>query len=178
MKPMSMQTCLAPVRRMRGASVVKLLVLIPIALVLVFILVVGFYEGRKAYWDYRVREMCAKDGGVVILEHIKISREQDSFLPHAGGVASVSPESLSDPRAPAFARTRETVLRESQPSVFRYEYEVVRRVNGRLAARGVVYLRSGGDIPSPAFPSSFYCPSLEKVNADMSNVFMIEESRK
>lgn len=178
MKVLSMLKRLTPFRRTRGAGTVKLLVLIPVALVLLLLLMVGFYEGRKAYWDYQVREMCAKDGGVVVLEHMKISREQDSFLPHSDGVTSISPESLADPRAPAFARASETVLRESQPGVFRYEYEVVRRIDGRLTAKGVIYLRSGGDIPLPTFPSRYYCPSLAKINADMSKVFVIEEPKK
>ena len=76
MKSMSMRACLAPVRRMRGASTVKLLVLIPVALVLLLLLVVGFFEGRKAYWDSQVREMCEKDGGVKVFETFPITRSQ------------------------------------------------------------------------------------------------------
>lgn len=178
MKHMLKSVRLARVRRMRGASAIKLLVLVPVALVLLLVLVVGFYEGRKAYWDAKVREMCEKDGGVVILENIKISREQERYLPHAGGVVSVTRESLSDPRAPAFARTRETTLRDWQPSVVRYEQEVVRRLDGRAVANAVFYLRSGGDFPSPAFPSRFSCPAPDKVNAELSKVFTFEELEK
>lgn len=49
--------------RMRGVSVLKILLFIPLTLVLILLLALAFFEGRKAYWDYRVREMCAKDGG-------------------------------------------------------------------------------------------------------------------
>lgn len=167
-----------PRSSMRGASLVKLLLIIPVVLVLLLLLAVAVFEGRKAYWDYQVREMCEKDGGVLILEHIRISREQEEYLPHAGGVVSVASESLSDPRAPAFARTHETILRDGQPAVIRLEQEVVRRLNGRRVVKAVIYLRTGGDMPSPAFPSSFYCPPLDKVNVDLSKTFIIEESEK
>lgn len=163
---------------MQGVGLVKLLLIIPGVLVLLLLAAVGFFEGRKAYWDYRVRGMCEKDGGVVILEQMRISREQAAFLPQAGGVVSVASENLSDPRAPAFTRTQETTIRDAQPIVKRIEHVVVRRDDGRRVANAVIYLRSGGDIPSPAFASSLYCPSLEKVNSGISKVFTIEEAKK
>ena len=64
-----------PFHRMRGVSVLKMLLFIPLALVLMLILAVAFFEGRKAYWDYRVREMCAKDGGGKLSQHVTISRK-------------------------------------------------------------------------------------------------------
>lgn len=163
---------------MRGASLVKKLLLLPVAFVVLLLLAIGFFEGRKAYWDYQVQRMCEKDGGVVILERMRISREQEAFLPHAGGVVSVAPENLSDPRAPAFTRTQETTIRDAQPIVKRLEHVVVRRDDGRRVAKAVIYLRSGGDIPSPAFASSVYCPSLEKINSEISKTFTIEEAKK
>ena len=163
---------------MRCASLVKSMLLLLAALVVLLLLLIGFFEGRKAYWDSQVRGMCEKDGGVVILEQMRITREQEAFLPHAGGVVSVAPESLSDPRAPAFIRTQETTIKDSQPIVKRLEHEVVRRHDGRRVAHAVIYLRSGGDIPSPAFASSLYCPSLDKVNFEISKTFTIEETKK
>jgi len=129
-------------RDQRGAGTLKGVLILVAIVVLVPLLIVGFYEGRKAYWDRQVREMCAKDGGAVILDRITISPEQEGYLPHAGGVVSVAQESLSDPRAPAFANVREMVIRNGRPSVIRYEQEIVRRLDGRLVAKGVVYLRN------------------------------------
>lgn len=175
----SLKRCTSRLRAgMRGASLLKKLLLIPVAFVVLLLLAIGFFEGRKAYWDYRVQQMCEKDGGVVILEQMRITWEQEAFLPHAGGVVSVAPETLSDPRAPAFTRTQETTIRDGQPIVKRLEHEVVRRHDSRRVAHAVIYLRSGGDIPSPAFASSLYCPSLDKVNFEISKIFTIEEAKK
>lgn len=143
------------------------------ALVLIPILVATFYEGRKVYLDYRVREMCANDGGVTIVEPIFISTMQEKLLPHVGGVVAVAPESLSDIAMPAFSRTRETYIHQEPPLVIRYEQEVIRRLDGKSVAKAVTYVRSGGDIHSPAFPSSNFCPPLDKVNLDMSKLFVV-----
>ena len=61
-----------------------------VALMSVPILVATFYEGRKVYWDYRVQEMCANDGGVTIVEPVSISTMQEKLLPHVGGVVAVT----------------------------------------------------------------------------------------
>lgn len=50
--------------------------MIPVALISLLVLAIGFYEGRKAYWDSKVREMCAKDGGVQIINKLRVSTEE------------------------------------------------------------------------------------------------------
>jgi len=37
--------------------------MIPVLIIVVLILAKGFFEGRKAYWDHKVRQMCEIDGG-------------------------------------------------------------------------------------------------------------------
>ena len=165
-------------RSQRGAASVKGIAVVVVVLILVPLLAVGFYESRKAYWDAQVREMCAKDGGVTVLEQISISKEQEEYLPHVDGVVAVTRESLSDPRAPAFSKIVETIVESGNPSVLRYEQVIVRRADKTATARVVIYVRTGGDLPSPAFPSNYYCPPLSKINSEISKVFRIEEATK
>ena len=117
--------------------------------------------------------MCANDGGVTIVEPVYISPMQEKLLPHVGGIVAVAPESLSDVAMPAFSRTKETYIHQEQPLVIRYEQEVIRRLDGKSVAKAVTYVRSGGDIPSPAFPSNHFCPPLDKTNLDMSKLFVV-----
>jgi len=159
----------------RGGSKLKGILILVAIVVLGPLLIAGFYEGRKAYWDAQVRGMCAKDGGVRIFEEMLISREQAGHLPHVDGVIAVTKESISDPAAPAFSKILETVVKDGEPSIFRYEQAIVRRSDQATVAKAVIYVRTGGDMPSPAFPSSFYCPPLKKMNADISTIFRIEE---
>ena len=46
----------------------RVLVLMPLAIIVVIALAFAFYEAHKAYWDYRVDQLCAQDGGVKIRE--------------------------------------------------------------------------------------------------------------
>ena len=164
--------------RQRGASVIKALVLIPVALVLLLVLVFAFYEGRKAYWDYRVREMCEKDGGVDIIESITLSKEQAAVLPRANGFIGVAPESLAKPEEPVFSRIQRQRIKDGDPSIIRYQQDIVRRSDGHVIAIAVTYVRAGGDIPSFAYPSHFYCPELGRLYANIGRVFQIEEMPK
>jgi len=134
----------------------------------------------KAALDEEVRRLCAIDGGVVIYEHIKISREEQEFLPTANGRLSVAIESLAHPRAPVFARftDHERLYDRDGAKIGRHETQIIRRADGRVIAKKVFYVRSGGDIPSHAFPSSFYCPSLDKLSVDTSEIFILGESEK
>lgn len=162
----------------RGAGKLTGISILVAIVVLVPLLIAGFYEGRKAYWDAQVRGMCAKDGGVSIFEEIVISREQAGHLPHVDGVIAVTTESLSDPAAPVFSKIAETVVKDGEPSILRYEQTIVRRSDQATVAKAVIYVRTGGDMPWPAFPSSFYCPPFKKTNADISTIFRVEEFKR
>jgi hypothetical protein len=169
---------LAPLFGQCGISTPNSALLLLAIIVLTPLLIVGFYEGRKAYWDAQVREMCAKDGGVSIFEEMLISREQAGHLPRVDGAIAITKESLSDPVAPAFSNIAQTVVKNGEPSILRYEQAIVRRSDLATIARAVTYVRTGGDMPSPAIPSSFYCPPFKKINADISAIFRIEESKR
>jgi hypothetical protein len=137
----------------------------------------GYVPGRQAYWDAKVSEMCAKDGGVRIFEHIVVSSSQANVLPKIGGFFGVAPEALAEPAEPAFMRIRRTVLRESNPSVVRYEQEIVRRVDQRVVGLAISYGRGGGDFPSFAHPSSLHCPEYRKIDEGIHQVYKIEDVR-
>lgn len=47
----------------RGFSLVRWLVVLSFVAIALVIITVGFYEGRKAYWNNKVNELCAEDGG-------------------------------------------------------------------------------------------------------------------
>ena len=177
MKPKSMLAPMALVRRMRGTSVVKLLVLIPIALVLLLVLVVGFFEGRKAYWDYQVREMCAKDGGVKVFETYPINRSQYLAWGGQDGIRGipVPHESASRSDVPVFRRTIDEVLRAGNPTVRRDVTDFIRRGDGKVLGRYTYYARRGGDFPTFAHESSFGCLQPESVT---EQIIMIDRGTK
>lgn len=162
--------------RQRGASVIKALVLIPVALILLLVLVFAFYEGRKAYWDYRVREMCERDGGVTVYENVVIDFEQFKAWGGIGGALGIPHESTKRLDIPFYRRTRDDVLHDRNPRVMRLETEFIRRRDEKLLGKAVYYYRRGGDFPSWAHESSFGCDKpdvpIEKI------IFVIKERSK
>ena len=144
------------------------------------ILTVGFYEGRKAYWDYRVRELCHQDGGVRILQKLVVTKAETEFLPQvANGRLGVTTEQLADPRAPAFAERRVTEIRDWNPSVEKVQWIIMRRSDRQVFATLTFYSRVGGDMPTGILPGSSYrCPDANSLDIDLQSLFVVKgESR-
>lgn len=169
-------------RRQHGLSVIGWLLAIPAALIVLLILVIGFYEGRKAYWDAQVREMCAKDGGVTIFERVRVSKADIDrrVLPIAGGMLSVAIKELAHPEAPVYGLERITRLHEAgNLRVSRIEVLVIRRTDQAVVAKEVSYGRFGGDLPTGlAHDSSYGCPDLKANAASLAKLFIVEGASK
>ena len=153
-----------------------------VALLLLVTLVgcAGYVPGRQSYWDAQVKEMCEKDGGVQIIEKLRITKLDVNLLGGgADGKIDIMIKELAHPRAPVYAVIKETIIREVNPSVWRSESEIVRRVDQVIVARWVAYSRSGGDFPTGlAHDSRFTCPDLKKITSDMQQLFIVEGDSK
>lgn len=148
-----------PIHQMRGVSLLKVLLFIPLALVLMLILAVTFYEGRKAYWDYRVREMCAKDGGVKISEIIDVDSHTFESLKNKFGQIDIP--RMGDPRSVGSIVAhsyKDVYIRRSNPEVRRSDLSVIKVSDGSVVATSTTYSRVGGDLLA-LHPSHVSCPS-------------------
>jgi|KBSSwiStaDraftv2_1062776.scaffolds.fasta_scaffold12150_3 hypothetical protein len=131
-----------------------------IAVVSVPVLLAVFYEGRKAYWDMQVKEMCEKDGGAKVFESVAMSAEDFKRL---GGDENGLPIPFAEDQQkkdfPYYREISQTQIRGGSPTVSRLEMRVRRRSDGKELGRSVHYIRSGGDIPTGLFnDSSYTCP--------------------
>jgi len=55
-----------------GVSVIKFIALTPLILIGLVVMAFVFTLLNKAYWDYRVKQMCEKDGGVTVYEKVEL----------------------------------------------------------------------------------------------------------
>ncbi len=156
----------------------KVIAGVALAPIVIVVVGIGGCEARKAYYDWQVRKLCEQDGGVRISERIRVTAREVDHLPRVDGWLSFGSESLASSEAPAFARLRQTIVRQGNPTIVRYEEEIIRRKDGRVVARAVSYGRSGGDFPFPAEPSRFSCPELSQLYAAKSQIFEIVEGGK
>lgn len=124
----------------------------------------AFWEvtGKKLYWDAKVRELCAKDGGVKVYEIVELPPVkfnkfgQINFYHPTQGENALGPEYLVK------VETRFLRAEDEDPVIMRFQSRVFRQSDGKLLAESISYARRGGDIPGPWHPSSFHCPDHAK----------------
>lgn len=165
--------------RMRGAGLVKVIALIPVVLVLLLALVFAFFEGRKAYWDYRVKEMCERDGGIVVYEKVSIP---DKYVDKNGIIRIPQKLPVSGRRQGFEAEATDLFyyewidepIRTGSLAVGRHTLNIIRSTDKKILGSMIIYSRSGGDLPTFAHPSSFSCPD-PKARQDPLNMVFVKE---
>lgn len=144
-------------KRCGGFSVLGWVVIVPAVIVMIILLVFGFYEGRKAYWDGKVGEMCEKDGGGKVLRSIELSKEEYARLYNKFGKFEIPLDGHAAQDAPIVQKQTSTYIRRNDPEVRRDQTVVVRKSNNESLAESVIYSRVGGDLIA-LHPSYFSCP--------------------
>ena len=165
--------------RMRGESPVKNILLMLAALVVLLLLAVGFFEGRKAYWDYQVRGMCEKDGGARIHEHELITH-QEALANHLliGGEIVIPPRPERPSSSGYYIDYESIYLRTAAPSVFRSRTTLVRVRDMKVLAEMISYSRVGGDFPTFAHPSTTSCSDANAALTQFRTTIRIKEEMK
>lgn len=162
-------------QRSSGFGLIGWIIVIPLVVVLLMIVAIGFCEGRKAYWDFKVREMCAKDGGTRVHERVTLTKTEYDRLGGRGGMIAVPHEKSASKDYPYISTGSTMIINENDPRVYRSEDIYVRRSDRKILATSVQYSRVGGDFPlSYAHPSSFVCPEQKKVVAEERAIFNVD----
>lgn len=134
----------------------------------------GYVPGAKSYWDARVKELCAKDGGVKIYEKLHVTKTDIENLGRVGGGIAIPIKRLADPNAPVYAINQITHIRDKDPEVWRSEWRIIRRKDQAVIAIEVSYHRAGGDAVVVDQPSGYTCPAPDRLNADLQSLFVLE----
>ncbi|MHB1198396.1 MAG: hypothetical protein ACYCZ6_02330 [Polaromonas sp.] len=143
--------------RARGMSTLKTILLIPAALIAILVLTFGFYEARKAYWDYQVDKLCAQDGGVKINEVMYVDAQQYEKLKNKfGQLAPPFKNELERAGTVAFLADSTIYIRRNDPTVAKHVLSIIRSTDGVALATRTSYGRSDGDLIS-LHPSSYIC---------------------
>ena len=167
--------------KQRGIGIIKVIALIPLVLIGLVILAFILTLLNKAYWDYRVRQMCEKDGGVEIFKHIEVTTEEFERMPRVkqggfSGVAIFGQENIQ-PNSVVFSSKRKyQILHLNFPRVMRSETFIKRVTDQQIVASIVRYSRVGGDFPTGlGHSSSFDCPLSTKILLKKDRIFIIKE---
>ncbi len=164
----------------KGLSVVGSIALIPLIFIGLIVLLFFACELNKAYWDYRVAQMCEEDGGVEIYEPIEVTPEEFAQMPRVGAgkssrVAVLTKQTIRKGSL-IYAESESSILKEGFPRI-RKDVSIVKGLGDQtVIARMTSYSRVGGDFPTGlAHTSSFICPPNNQINPQIDNIFIIKE---
>jgi len=129
-----------------------------LVIVALFILWWGVPTARKAYYDSKVRAMCAQDGGIKVYEQVKLPADR---FDQWGGVripfdreAKPSDEFVMSWDKQRYERTKSISGLES----WRDRFFIVRQSDSKVLGEAISYGRRGGDPIQPWESSWFLCP--------------------
>ena len=131
-----------------------------IAIGAIFLLWWGVPTARKAYYDARVRELCAQDGGIKVYEQVKLPADRfDQWggvrIPFASD-AKPSDEFVMHWDKEYYKKTKSI----SGLELWRDRFSIIRRMDSAVLGEAISYARRGGD-PIQPWESSWYTCSEE-----------------
>ncbi|MES9830212.1 MAG: hypothetical protein ABW201_18280 [Candidatus Thiodiazotropha sp.] len=126
------------------------------------------FAGKKMYYDAKVREMCAEDGGITVFETVELP--VDKFDKY--GNVNLTSEKLTKPSVNYFSEISEKAIRENDPTIIQYTLRIIRKSDNKVLGKAIRYGRGGGDLPGFWHPSSYGCPPImESIGRLESSVF-------
>ena len=158
--------------KQRGIGIVKIIALIPMVLIGLVILAFILTLLNKAYWDYRVRQMCEKDGGVHVYEVIPVTVDEAELLGRVSGYLTLGPRSKVRADAPAYTQDKISTQSFFSLRIDRHERIVIRSSDQKTVGKVISYARVGGDFPDGiSAPSSYSCPEIPRYYKDQERFF-------
>lgn len=167
-------------KKKKGITTRKLLV----GLVILAWLGASFWYGggQKIYYDWRVDQMCAVDGGVKVYEKVELPTEkfnkwgQPNFYKPTQKENALGPEYVYRWKR-KYYQSGNPVLTSLEIAMARDWVQIIRKSDMKILGEVVRYYRAGGDLPGPWMPSSYYCPPSKEANEItlIINIFVIDE---
>ena len=132
--------------------------------------------GKKMYWDAKVREMCAQDGGRKIYETVNLPEDQfDKW----GMVKFYHPSKNEQALGHNYkVYWKEIYLRKNNPTIIRTQFSIFRHADDKMIGELIYYIRRGGDLPGFWHESSFSCPNNSGTNDFLKSIFVKSEGDK
>jgi len=125
--------------------------------------------GKKMYWDAKVRELCAKDGGIDVYE--KVELPADVYEQYVNENWILPDKTDVEPKDEYYVEWKLFYYHKGNPQVSRSETRIVRRSDGKILGKYISYGRGGGDLPGPWNGSSFTCPNPAHLQNFETSVF-------
>ena len=128
---------------------------------------------EKTRLDLKVKELCAKDGGIRVYETVALPPEKfDKY-----GAVHIPSKRDAKPADEYYYELDIQYLKTGNPEMSRSDYRIVRRSDGKVLGEMVRYGRGGGDMPGPWHESSFTCPPIAADQPTIEGSVFLKKAR-
>ncbi len=149
----------------------------PLILIGLLVLAFLFMELNKAYWDYRIEQMCEVDGGDTVYEKVFLDRlEFTKYFGSSGEI--IAPWEGSSRRSDYkfLSRYEKTYIRKRNPEVSRNVTTIFRSSDKQVLGKSVYYHRGGGDLPTIiSHPSGYSCGGDLNIGPFLNHIIFVKE---
>ena len=141
-----------------------------VAISLIGVVLMAWYGfGRVAYYDWQVRKLCAKDGGVKVYEAVELPAEKYNEYANKNWIL---PNKAKAKSSDEYFIEREIIYyHRDNPQVTRQLTRIVRRSDGKVLGEYIRYGRGGGDLPGFGEGSSFSCADIVRPPSLATSIF-------
>lgn len=136
----------------------------------------AFWEvaGKKMYWDAKVRELCAKDGGIRVYETVELPADKFDRYGNVG----IASKNAAKPTDKYYYEITILTLRKNNPLIRKTITQMIRRNDGKVLGELIRYGRGGGDFPGPWHPSHYSCPPIAKNQSGLEKSIFKKGAKK
>jgi len=154
-------------------KILKLILMLPFIILAFIIASYLLHEFNKSRWDGKIKRLCAKDGGTIIVEYENLSKaalERNKVNKY--GNIRISSKSTTESWQDYYHESHTEVINKFDPYVWRTVYKTYRKRDGNVMQKTVYYSRRGGDMPTGiGHDSSFSCSDMPELKKEYDKSF-------
>lgn len=131
-----------------------------------------FSGGRVFYYDWRVRQLCAIDGGVKVYETAPLTYD---LIDSKTGRVNLKFKGYEKSEDKYYLETEDSIILRGNPEISRSKTMVIRRSDQKILGEEVLYRRGGGELPGPWPHTGYRCP--EGFHSDLQDKIFIRSEK-
>ncbi len=120
------------------------------------------------YADWKVNRLCKVDGGVTVFAQEALPE----YLRRENGEIDLRALARTTDRDPIYLVSTDTTIEPRDPTILRFEYRMMRKRDGAVLGKYVMYLRPNQNTGIPLMHrNAYFCPSAKAVGTLATAVF-------
>ena len=149
----------------------------PLILIALLVLAFLFTELNKAYWDFRIKQMCEVDGGDTVYKKVFLDRlEFEKYFGPSGEIIAPWEGSSRRSSYKFLSRYEKTYIRKRYPEVSRNVTTIFRVSDKKVLGKSIHYHRGGGDFPTIiSHPSGYSCGGDLNIGPLLNQTILVKE---